>query len=41
MSVVDVKKISDDKLKVKLNELVDINIYLDRCGNYGTCTRSS
>ena len=33
MSVVDVKKISDDDLMAKLNELIDINDYLDGCGN--------
>ena len=35
MSVVDIKKIYDDKLKAKLKELVDVNNYLDGCKNCG------
>ena len=50
MSVSNVKKIFEDKLKTRLNKLIDVNNYLDGCGSYGlpcllhkgtTCTRSS
>ena len=32
MSVADIKKISEDDLKARLNELIDVNDYLDGCG---------
>ena len=50
MSISDVKKISEDELKTRLNELIDVNNYLDGCVTCSlphllhkgtTCTRSS
>jgi len=50
MSLADIKKISDDKLKARLNELIDVNDYVNGCGTCGlprllhkgtTCIRSS
>ena len=50
ITINNVNKISEDELKSRLNNLIDVNDYLDRCGTCGllcllhkgtTCTRSS
>jgi len=49
VTLIDIKKLFEDEANQRLNELIDLNYYLDGCQTYslpcllhkGSCTRTS